>query len=65
MTEVCEVWSGGELAALVLGTVTLAAAAFLGVILLCVWLAQRGPLAALRCSEPPRPRSPANGVRGS
>jgi hypothetical protein len=30
MTEVCEVWSGGELTALVLGTTGVAAAAFLG-----------------------------------
>ncbi|MCG5431261.1 hypothetical protein LV457_03020 [Mycobacterium sp. MYCO198283] len=41
MTEVCEVWSDGELAALVLGTTAIASAAFLGIILLCVWLAGR------------------------
>lgn len=57
MTEVCEVWSGGELAALILGTVGLATAGVLGVILLCVWLAQRGPLSVLRCAVTP-PEAP-------
>ena len=50
MTEVCELWSDGELAALVLGTVGLSAVAVLGVILVCVWLAQRRLLAVRRCS---------------
>lgn len=38
----CEVaWTGPELAALVLGTVGLATAGVLAIILLCVWLAAR------------------------
>lgn len=43
MTEVCEVWSTGQLAALVIGTTALASAAVLAVILGCVWLAHSWP----------------------
>lgn len=43
VTEVCEVWSAGQLAALVIGTTVLASAAVLAVILGCVWLAQSWP----------------------
>lgn len=43
MTEVCEVWSAGQLAALVIGTTALASAAVLAVILGCVWLAHTWP----------------------
>lgn len=43
MTEVCEVWSTGQLAALVIGTTALASAAVLAVILGCVWLAHTWP----------------------
>lgn len=57
MTEVCEVWSDGELAALVLGTTMTASAAFLGVILLCVWLAGRP---RSRFAAPPADRHPVN-----
>ena len=50
MTEVCEVWSAGQLAALVIGTTVLASAGVLAVILGCVWLAHTWP-------EPERPQS--------
>ncbi|KLI05779.1 hypothetical protein [Mycolicibacterium senegalense] len=43
MTEVCEVWSTGQLAALVIGTTLLASAGVLAVILGCVRLAHSWP----------------------
>lgn len=51
MTRVCEVWTDRELAELVIGTTALASLAFLGIILLCVWLARSGPLPAFRCPD--------------
>jgi hypothetical protein len=50
VTEVCEVWTSSELAALVIGTTLLATAGVLGVVLLCVRLATRWPKAAERLS---------------
>jgi predicted lipid-binding transport protein (Tim44 family) len=49
--EVCEVWTGGELAGLVLGTVGLATAGVLAIILLCVRLAAR-PWPLQQAAEP-------------
>lgn len=46
VTEVCEVWSTGQLAALVIGTTLLASAGVLAVILGCVWLAHTWPASA-------------------
>ncbi len=47
----CEVWSSAELTTLVLGTVALSTAGVLAIILLCVWLAQRGPYPTLRRTD--------------
>lgn len=43
MTEVCEVWMAGELAALILGTVTLSTAGVAAIIAACMWWAHKYP----------------------
>ncbi len=65
VTEVCEVWSAGQLAALVIGTTVLASAAVLAVILGCVWLAQSwpGPVRDAEAPQLPQFRLDIDGAR--
>ncbi len=60
MTEVCEVWTRGELAALILGTVGLSTAGVAAIIAVCLWACRRptrrgpAPMIGDRPSTAPR-----------